>query len=226
MFFAHVGWLLTRKHPDVLIKGKTIDNSDLINDPVVYYNRKYYIGWYILLRILWPMLIPYYFMNLPTHVLLLGNYSMYVANLHSTWFVNSAAHIFGNRPYNDRVQPRENWAVALFGYNEGFHNFHHQFPWDWRIAEHGIAFFDPGKWFIAAMRFIGAATDLKQASPELIQRTKQRVIDANHDGNRRRHDSQFYVHDNPYFSPHDFTDSSMTTTAAAAAPETTIIDEH
>jgi stearoyl-CoA desaturase (delta-9 desaturase) len=28
-FFAHVGWLLVRKHPDVIMKGKKIDLSDL-----------------------------------------------------------------------------------------------------------------------------------------------------------------------------------------------------
>lgn len=224
-FFAHVGWLLTKKHPDVLIKGKTIDNSDLLSDPVVYWNRKLYVVWYMLLRIIWPLVIPYYFMNIPGHIMIMGNYAMYVANLHSTWFVNSAAHIFGDRPYNDKIQPRENWAVALFGYNEGFHNYHHQFPWDWRIAEHGITFFDPGKWFIALMYRIGWATNLKQASPKLIQITKQRVSRS-----KKQHDSYFYVHDHPYFTPHsysDHTDDSDGTRGSSTGPteSTTSLDQ-
>jgi stearoyl-CoA desaturase (delta-9 desaturase) len=202
-FFAHVGWLLTKKHPDVLIKGKTIDNSDLLNDPVVYWNRKFYVIWYILLRVFWPIMLPWYW-GVETHILVLGNYAMYVANLHSTWFVNSAAHIFGDRPYNDKIQPRENWFVALFGYNEGFHNYHHQFPWDWRIAEHGISFFDPGKWFIASMAAIGLASNLKQASPSLIKKTKDKVRMS---AAEHQHDSSFYVHDHPYFSPHHYADA-------------------
>jgi stearoyl-CoA desaturase (delta-9 desaturase) len=40
MFFAHVGWLLTRKHPDVLIKGKGVPLDDLYQDPVVMFNRR------------------------------------------------------------------------------------------------------------------------------------------------------------------------------------------
>jgi len=202
-FFAHVGWLLTKKHPDVLIKGKTIDNSDLLRDPVVYYNRKFYIPLYIAFRVIVPGLIPLYLMNVPLFLVMLGTYAQYITNLHATWFVNSAAHIFGHRPYNHKIQPRENWAVALFGYNEGFHNYHHQFPWDWRIAEHGITWFDPGKWFISLCEKVGLAYNLKEASQKIIEDTRNRVaaqLQANLD-------SQFYVHDHPYFSPHYFTDN-------------------
>lgn len=39
-FFAHVGWLLCRKHPDVVEKGSKVDLSDLMADPVVRYQRK------------------------------------------------------------------------------------------------------------------------------------------------------------------------------------------
>lgn len=28
-FFAHIGWLMCRKHPDVIEKGKRVDMSDL-----------------------------------------------------------------------------------------------------------------------------------------------------------------------------------------------------
>jgi stearoyl-CoA desaturase (delta-9 desaturase) len=214
-FFAHVGWLLTKKHPDVLIKGKTIDNSDLLKDPVVYWNRKLYILKYLLFRVYMPGLIPYYVFKVPLYLVAMGTYAQYVANLHATWFVNSAAHIFGDRPYNHKIQPRENFAVALFGYNEGFHNYHHQFPWDWRIAEHGIQWFDPGKWFIQLMYMVGLAYNLKEASPKLIQDTKERV--------RRETvknlDAGFYVHDHPYFIPHQFTDDDVGSTINKEATE-------
>ncbi|CAG0924542.1 unnamed protein product [Notodromas monacha] len=39
-FFAHVGWLLHKKHPDVLNKGKTVSMDDVLADPVVYYQHK------------------------------------------------------------------------------------------------------------------------------------------------------------------------------------------
>lgn len=40
-FFAHIGWLLVRKHPDVIMKGKKIDLSDLYADKIVVLQRKY-----------------------------------------------------------------------------------------------------------------------------------------------------------------------------------------
>ena len=39
-FFAHIGWLLVRKHPDVKAKGKSLDLSDLFADPVCRFQRK------------------------------------------------------------------------------------------------------------------------------------------------------------------------------------------
>ena len=40
-FFAHVGWLLVRKHPEVIKKGRLIGMDDLMQDPVVRFQRKY-----------------------------------------------------------------------------------------------------------------------------------------------------------------------------------------
>ena len=39
-FFAHVGWLLCKKHPEVKRRGKTVDMSDVLQDPVVIFQRK------------------------------------------------------------------------------------------------------------------------------------------------------------------------------------------
>lgn len=39
-FFAHVGWLMMRKHPEVIRKGRTIDFSDLFEDPVIVFHQK------------------------------------------------------------------------------------------------------------------------------------------------------------------------------------------
>jgi stearoyl-CoA desaturase (delta-9 desaturase) len=42
-FFAHMGWLCVKKHPDVREKGKTVDMSDLEKDGVVMFQKKYFI---------------------------------------------------------------------------------------------------------------------------------------------------------------------------------------
>jgi stearoyl-CoA desaturase (delta-9 desaturase) len=39
-FFSHVGWLMCKKHRDVIEGGKTIDMSDLENDPMLKFQQK------------------------------------------------------------------------------------------------------------------------------------------------------------------------------------------
>ena len=34
-FYSHVGWLMMKKHPESLKKGKQVDMSDILADPVV-----------------------------------------------------------------------------------------------------------------------------------------------------------------------------------------------
>lgn len=40
-FFAHIGWLMVRKHPDVIEKGKKLELSDLKADKVVMFQRRW-----------------------------------------------------------------------------------------------------------------------------------------------------------------------------------------
>lgn len=39
-FFAHMGWLMCKKHPDVKERGKAIDMSDIWADPVVRFQKR------------------------------------------------------------------------------------------------------------------------------------------------------------------------------------------
>lgn len=40
-FFAHVGWLMMHKHPEVIKKGNMLDMKDILDDPVVQFHQKY-----------------------------------------------------------------------------------------------------------------------------------------------------------------------------------------
>ena len=62
-FFAHMGWLLCKKHPEVIIKGKTVDMKDLWSDPVVRFQRRFYIPLVIFCCFILPAAIPYYLWN-------------------------------------------------------------------------------------------------------------------------------------------------------------------
>lgn len=40
-FFAHIGWLFIKKHKNVYEAGKKLDFSDLANDPVVRFQKRF-----------------------------------------------------------------------------------------------------------------------------------------------------------------------------------------
>lgn len=87
---------------------------------------------------------------------------------HSTWFVNSAAHMFGYRTY--RVDDRSSncWWVAILSWGEGWHNNHHAFPFS---ARHGMKWFeiDMTWWHVQALAFLRLADKVRIPS-ELMRR--------------------------------------------------------
>lgn len=58
--------------------------------------------------------------------------------------------------------------AALFAFGEGWHNFHHTFPWDYRTAETGVNKINMTANLIDFFARIGWAYDLKSASKDLI----------------------------------------------------------
>lgn len=42
-FFAHCGWLLVKKSPELVEAGKSIYVDDLLSDPVVAWQKKHYL---------------------------------------------------------------------------------------------------------------------------------------------------------------------------------------
>ena len=112
-FFAHMGWLLCRKHPEVKVKGRAVDMSDLMADPIVRFQRKYYKLLVILIRgVVFTGVIGVYWMGQTLWHSFCANCFCYVVTLHHTWLVNSAAHMYGTRPYDRSIRPRENKAVV------------------------------------------------------------------------------------------------------------------
>jgi stearoyl-CoA desaturase (Delta-9 desaturase) len=177
-FFAHVGWLLMKKHPEVLEKGKKMYLQDLLDDPVVYYQRKYYRVLAILVCFVLPTIIPYYFWNESlTIAYFIPAIFRYVFTLNATWFVNSFAHMYGQRPYDKRIQPSENEIVSFFALGEGFHNYHHTFPQDYATSEYGFKYLNFTKGFIDLMAFLGLAYDLNRVSGDMVLKRRMRTGD-------------------------------------------------
>jgi stearoyl-CoA desaturase (delta-9 desaturase) len=73
---------------------------------------------------------------------------------HVTWFVNSAAHTWGDNVNKISDHSKNNWWVALLAFGEGWHNNHHAHA---RYARHGWHWwqFDQTWIFIRLLETVG-----------------------------------------------------------------------
>ncbi|KAL1465368.1 hypothetical protein WDU94_004947 [Cyamophila willieti] len=183
---------MRRKHPLVIEKGRMVDMSDVMADPLVRFHEKHFIWFKLVMCFIVPTVIPCYFWgeSILISVLML-NFLRYIVALNFTWAVNSAAHIWGNKPFDERIMPAENRLVSILALGEGWHNYHHVFPWDYKAAELGNYSFNITTMFIDLFAKIGWAYDRKQPSAELVRNTALR----HGDGTYEIHEVQF-VEDN------------------------------
>jgi len=81
--------------------------------------------------------------------------------MHATFCINSLAHYWGDGNFSDQRSPRDSYLVSLITFGEGYHNFHHEFPYDYR---NGVKYhyYDPGKWLISLCSWVGLAYNLKR----------------------------------------------------------------
>ncbi|GLG94870.1 Acyl-CoA Delta(11) desaturase [Gryllus bimaculatus] len=181
-FFSHVGWLLVRKHPDVKEKGKGIDMHDLEQDKIVMFQKKYYLILMPIVCFLIPTMIPVYLWNETwSNAWFVATLFRYTFTLNMTWLVNSAAHMWGSQPYDKHINPAENLGVAIGAMGEGWHNYHHVFPWDYKAAELGNYRANFTTAFIDFFARIGWAYDLKTVPVSMIQRRVERTGDGSHE---------------------------------------------
>jgi fatty-acid desaturase len=73
---------------------------------------------------------------------------------HATWCINSVCHRWGSRPFDTKDSSRNNFAIALLTFGEGWHNNHHAFP---ASAKHGLLSgqIDPAWMIIQALCKVG-----------------------------------------------------------------------
>lgn len=70
--------------------------------------------------------------------------------------------------------------MSLGALGEGWHNYHHVFPWDYKTSELGKYSLNLTTGFIDAFAWLGWAFDCKTVSPEMVKRRVQRCGDGTH----------------------------------------------
>jgi len=160
-WYSHIGWLIAWAHQ------VNYDNvHDLKKDRLVMHQHNYYGLWALTAGIIVPVLIGALFGSAGGAFISAVCFRIAFVH-HMTFCINSVCHFMGKRTYDLNSSARDHWLVALFTFGEGYHNFHHRFPSDYR---NGIRWYhwDPSKWCIAFLCGLGLTHDLKKIAPAKI----------------------------------------------------------
>lgn len=167
-WWAHILW--------VIQKDRAADTSnvpDLWKDPLcAFQHRHYYV-----LGALFGFALPTALGTLwgdPIGGFLLGGWVRLLLQYHATFCVNSVAHTIGWQPYSDADSARDSFVTALITLGEGYHNYHHTFPNDYRNGVRAWQF-DPTKWIVHALSWLGVTWNLRRVPDEQILRQRIRM---------------------------------------------------
>ncbi|KAJ3097112.1 hypothetical protein HDU97_005267 [Phlyctochytrium planicorne] len=158
LFWSHIGWMLVKQDKNMI--GK-VDISDLNRDPMIVWQHKHYLKIAGFMAFVFPTLVAGLGWNDWAGGYFYAGVLRLVFVHHATFCVNSLAHYLGETSFDDKHTPRDHFITALVSFGEGYHNFHHQFPSDYRNAIQWHQY-DPTKWAIWIASIFGFTKDLKQ----------------------------------------------------------------
>src|ERR1700747_299961 len=164
-FHAHMGWLMFKLNP-----LPPFDNvADLQKDPLVMWQYRY-IHWIaVSIAFVFPAILGFAWGGWVSALgaFLIAGVARIVVLQHCTFCINSLCHYIGKRPYSSRCSARDSWLMAIVTLGEGYHNYHHEFPYDYRNGVKPWQI-DPTKWMIWTLSKLGLVSNLRRVSTERI----------------------------------------------------------
>ncbi|OLQ91314.1 acyl-CoA desaturase [Vibrio panuliri] len=167
-WFSHIGWMLRNYNNDTYSDYSNC--RDLQKDAIVMWQHKHYLLLALATNLGIPLLLGVIYGDIVGMLLVVGALRLVLSH-HTTFFINSLAHIWGRQPYTDKNTARDNGILAFFTFGEGYHNYHHIFENDYR---NGIYWwqYDPTKWLIKTFQWLGLADKLRITPSLKIEQAK------------------------------------------------------
>ena len=171
-WFAHIGWLFRRRQAsaDVTLL------KDLWAVRSIRLQHRYYPAVAVGVGLVLPAVIAAQWGDLWGGLLVAG-FLRAAVMLQATFCVNSLAHLVGTRRYDARSSARDSVLTALVTFGEGYHSFHHRFPFDYRNGPRWWHY-DPSKWLIWTLAKMGLSKRLRTASPGTVARAMASARDS------------------------------------------------
>ncbi len=168
-FWAYMGWAFYREVP-----GTGFENvPDLKTNRLVAWQHRYYLPLGIGVGFALPLLIGLTY-GRPWEGLLWGGLLRVVFFHHVTFLFNVLGHGRKSQPYSDRDSSTDTWWLSFLTFGEGYHNFHHAFPRDYRS---GVAWYhwDPTKWWIWGLGLVGLTSGLQRIPRRMLVAARSRT---------------------------------------------------
>lgn len=171
-WYSHIGWML--RHYQSSTSDEYSNCRDLQKDNVVMWQHNHYVPLALLMNIGVPVLLGVIYGDIIGMLLMVGAVRLVLSH-HTTFFINSLAHIWGSQPYTEKNTARDNGILAVFTFGEGYHNYHHIFENDYR---NGIYWwqYDPTKWFIKSCSWFGLTNKLRVSPQAKIEKAKALML--------------------------------------------------
>eukprot|EP00172_Hildenbrandia_rubra_P000461 Plantae.Rhodophyta-Hildenbrandia_rubra.ctg1224.p1 GENE.Plantae.Rhodophyta-Hildenbrandia_rubra.ctg1224~~Plantae.Rhodophyta-Hildenbrandia_rubra.ctg1224.p1 ORF type:complete len:486 (+),score=63.40 Plantae.Rhodophyta-Hildenbrandia_rubra.ctg1224:190-1458(+) len=170
-WYAHIGWMVLKQ--DSRRAGR-VDISDLNNNPLVMYQHRNYLPIALFFAFVLPLAVATIGWGDFWGALVYACFGRMFFVHQATFCVNSLAHTIGEQTYSKLHTSYDSIVTALVTLGEGFHNFHHEFPHDYR---NGIRWFhyDPTKWTIRFLSWFGLTSRLMRFPKNEIEKAKIQV---------------------------------------------------
>jgi stearoyl-CoA desaturase (delta-9 desaturase) len=197
------------------------DISDLDEDWVVVWQHKNYGKVALFFGLLFPAMVAAIWGDWMGGLVYAGIIRVMLVQ-QATFCINSLAHFLGDQPFDDRNSPRDNWITALVTLGEGYHNFHHEFPSDYRkpspiyftirrltsIKGNAIQWnqYDPTKWSIYFWKLFGLSYNLKQFRSNEIEKGRLQMAQKKLNAKRSKLDWGLPLSQLPVIEWDDFKD--------------------
>jgi stearoyl-CoA desaturase (Delta-9 desaturase) len=163
VWWAHAGWLFHARAASADVTRL----RDLWAVRSIRLQHRYYIVVAIALGLALPAAVAWTWRD-PWGGLLIAGFLRTAVMLQSTFCVNSVAHLLGQPTYDRSSSARDSVVTALVTFGEGYHSFHHRFPFDYRNGISRWAF-DPSKWLIWTLGRVHLADRLRTTSTATIE---------------------------------------------------------
>jgi len=170
LFWSHIGWFT--------LKANNVTRSELVDDfakfPELRFLDRFDSAVPLLLAVtlyIAGQVIEQIAPGLETNgiqMLVWGFFVSTVALSHTTFTINSLAHRFGSKRYPTGDESRNNFALALLTWGEGWHNNHHYYP---SSARQGFYWWeiDITYYVLVLFSWVGLVWDLKPVPSRVLK---------------------------------------------------------